>query len=141
MRKCIPVTTLLAVASGLLATGCGGSSGSVTGTVTVDGVPLKTGMVTFHPIAGGPAAIGGINADGIFELAIGSSHSVPPGDYVVTVDAMESVSSTQAPDPKKPPAPPKRITPEKYANKDSSDLKVTVKAGSQKVPLALKSGK
>jgi hypothetical protein len=135
----ISATALVAVALGLLVTGCS-SNGSVSGTATLDGTPLKRGTVTFHPVGGGPAAVGSI-VDGKFELAIGNDRSVPPGDYVVTVEATEEISSAQASDPKKAPAPPKRLTPEKYASKDTTDLKVNVKAGSQKVPLELKSGK
>lgn len=135
----MPAAALAAVL-GLVA-GCSGG-GSVTGTATLDGAPLKRGTVTFHPVAGGPAAMGGIGSDGGYELAIGKDRSIPPGEYVVTVESMEAASSESAPtDPRKPPAPPKRLTPQKYANKDTTDLRVTVKAGSNKVPLELKGGK
>jgi hypothetical protein len=129
----------LAAVFGLVA-GCS-SGGSVTGTVTLDSTPLKRGTVTFHPTFHGPTAIGGINADGTYELAIGNDRSIPPGEYVVTVESMEAASSESSADPRKPPAPPKRLTPQKYANKDTTDLRVTVKAGSNKVPLELKGGK
>lgn len=138
MFKRIPAAVLVAAALGLFVTGCSGG-GSVSGTVTLDGTPLKSGTVTFHPVNGGPTAVGTIGADGKYSLAIGNDRSVPPGDYVVTVEATEPVSSAQASDPKKPPAPPKRLTPDKYASKDTTDLKANIKGGSNSVPLELKS--
>lgn len=138
MTRRIPAAAL-AAALGLLLTGCGGG-GTVTGTVALDGSPVKHGTVTFHPVGGGPAAIGAI-ADGKYELAVGKDRSVPAGDYVVTVDASEPVSSETPADPRKSPAPPKRLTPAKYANKDTTDLKATVKSGTNVIPLELKGGK
>jgi hypothetical protein len=131
-------TVLGAVVLSLFVTGCS-SGGSVSGKVTLDGAPLQSGTVTFHPVNGGPSAVGTISADGKYELAIGNDRSVPPGDYVVTVVATETLSSAQAADPKKAPTAPKRLTPDKYASKDSTDLKVAVKGGGNDVPLELKS--
>jgi hypothetical protein len=123
--------------------GCDGGGGSVSGTVTLDGKPLTSGVVTFHPAAGGASAIGTIGKDGTYTVQIGNDMKLPPGDYLVTVDAGEAVTSDLGPPgaPPKPPPPPKRITPDKYASKDTTDLKATVKAGSNKVPLELKGGK
>jgi hypothetical protein len=138
VTKRIPATAL-AAALGLFATGCRGG-GTVSGTVTLDGAPLKAGTVTFHPVGDGPAAIGSIKPDGSYELAVGAERSIPPGEYVVTVEGNESASSEAPADPRTPPRPPKRITPDKYASKDRSDLRVTLKAGSNKIPLELKNG-
>ena len=124
----------------LFVPGCGGG-GSVTGTVTLDGVALTSGAVTFHPTGTGPAAMGSIGSDGRYELAVGTDKSLPPGEYVVTVDAAEQPPPEQKQTAKKapPPPPPKRLTPNKYANKATSDLKVTVKSGNNVIPLELKS--
>ena len=142
MLKPKKAAAVAAAAMSLFVSGCGGGGGTVSGTVTLDGNPLRLGVVTFHPVAGGPAAIGPVTKDGTFELTIGNDVTIPPGDYLVTVDAGEPTPYEMpvgaAP---KPPPPPKRITPDKYANKDTTDLKVTVKAGSNKIPLDLKSGK
>ena len=130
----------MAAALCLFVSGCS-SGGSVSGSVKLDGNLLKTGVVTFHPVAGGAAAIGPVDSSGNYELFIGKDQAIPPGDYLVTVDAAEATSS-EAPvekGPPRPPPPPKRITPNKYANKETTDLKVTVKAGSNKIPLELKS--
>ena len=134
----MPAAALAAALS--LVAGCS-SDGSVTGTVTLDGAPVKRGTVTFHPVGGGPAAIGGIGADGGYELAIGKDRSIPVGEYVVTVDASEPVSSEAPADPRKLPAPPRRLTPVNYLSKDTSGLRVTVKSGSNVIPLELKGGK
>jgi hypothetical protein len=133
----IRIPAAFVAALGLLAAGCSGG-GSVSGTVTLDGAPLKTGTVTFHPVAGGPTAIGTIK-EGSYELAIGSDRSIPTGEYVVTVEATESPTPEAAADPRSPPKPPRRLTPERYGNKDLSELRATVKAGGNKVPLELKS--
>jgi hypothetical protein len=127
-------------AIGLLAAGCGGS-GSVTGTVTLDGAPLKRGTVTFHPVAGGATAIGGIGADGTYELAVGNDRSIPAGNYLVTVESTEAPSAAAPADPRKPPAAPTRLTPDRYAARETTDLQVTVKGGGNKIPLELKSGR
>ena len=131
----------VAAALCMFVAGCSGG-GSVKGKVTLDGEPLKSGVVTFHPVAGGPAAIGPVSESGEYELSVGTDKSIPPGDYVVTVVATQSAPyETQPPVSAKPPVPPKRITPDKYASKDTTDLKATVTAGNNSIPLELKSGK
>jgi hypothetical protein len=129
-----------AAALGLFAAGCGGGA-SVSGKVTLDGAPVHGGTVTFHPVAGGPTAVGAIQADGSYELAVGNERTVQPGEYVVTVEATEKPSSEAPADPRSPPKAPRRLTPAKYASTETSDLKVTVKPGGNKIPLELKGGK
>jgi hypothetical protein len=124
-----------------LVAGCSGS-GSVSGTVTLDGAPLTSGTVTFHPTAGGPVAIGNIGPDGRYELAVGTDKTVPPGEYVVTVEATEAVTSepTDSKGPPRPPQAPRRLTPDKYADKDKTDLRFTVKSGGNTIDIPLKKG-
>jgi hypothetical protein len=137
------VTTRLraaALAALAVLAGCGGG-GSVSGKVTLDGQPLTSGTVTFHPVGSGPTAIGTIGTDGRYELRIGDDRSVPPGDYLVTVEATEAVTSEPSAAPAKgPPPPPRRLTPEKYAEKDTTDLRFTVKSGGNTIDLPLKKG-
>jgi hypothetical protein len=124
----------------VLVAGCGGGA-KVSGTVTLDGQVLKAGTVTFHPTGSGPTGIGTISPDGRYEIAVGTDKSLPPGDYVVTVEATEAaIASAEQPvgTPPRPPAPPKRFTPAKYADRGTSDLKFTVKPGENKIDLALK---
>jgi hypothetical protein len=134
---------IAAAALSLFVAGCGGGGGTVSGTVTLDGTPIKggVGVVTFHPVGGGPAAMGAVTADGTYTVAIGTETAVPAGEYLVTVEYTETATSEPGPGPPKPPPPPRRLTPEKYANKDTTDLRVPVKAGGNKIPLELKSGK
>ena len=123
----------------LLVTGCGGKyESTVSGTVTLDGQPLTSGSVKFHPVTGGPSAYAMIGADGSYSLKTGDAESLKPGTYSVTVVATE-----------KPPAdlprnamPPigRLITPEKYSRPKTTDLKYDVDAGSNEINLALKSG-
>jgi hypothetical protein len=130
-----------AVAALTLVAGCGGG-GSVSGTVTLDGQPLTSGTVTFHPSGSGPVAIGSIGSDGRYVLAIGNDRTIPPGEYVVTVEATEAVTSEPTPTkgPPAPPKPPRRITPAKYADVSTSDLRFTVEAGGNTINLPLKKG-
>jgi hypothetical protein len=103
--------------------------------VTLDGTPLTKGMVTFHPTGGGALAVGTIDSSGKFRLKTGSSTGLPPGEYLVTVVATEmpegAAASAEEPMPVK-------ITPEKYADKDKSGLKFTVKGGENDFPIELK---
>lgn len=120
----------------------GAAGGTVSGTVTLDGEPLKLGVVTFHPVAGGQSALGPVANDGTYKLNIGNDVSIPAGEYLVTVDAAEPAAYEEGPGgAPKPPRPGKRITPDKYAKKETTDLRVTVKAGANEIPLELKSGK
>ena len=62
---------LVLLALCLLPSGCGsGTWGTTTGTVAVDGKPLDTGVVTFHPVSGGAAAYGQVT-NGSFTLFTG----------------------------------------------------------------------
>jgi hypothetical protein len=80
------LTKLLLLAFGLFAcvvlTGCGKSSGDVTGTVHYQGKPLKGGSVTFAPADGqGPSFTTLINEDGTYTV-----EKVLAGEYKVCVD-------------------------------------------------------
>jgi hypothetical protein len=123
-----------------LSAGCAGG-GSVSGTVTLNDQPLTSGTVTFHPTGDGPLGIATIGPDGRYEIMVGKDRSLPPGDYVVTVEATEAVSSGDWPATKGPPPPPKapkRITPAKYADKKTTDLRFTVKSGENRIDVPLK---
>jgi hypothetical protein len=124
------------------AAGCGkGLPASVSGTVTLDGRPLTTGLVTFLPAASGPVAYGAIGPQGRYSIQTGSKGGLEPGDYSVTVAA-------NAPPPAAPPPAggPKYaepmlllVTPRRYADKQTTPLKATVSPGSQTIDFALES--
>jgi hypothetical protein len=124
----------------LAAAGCGPNAARVSGTVTLDGQPLTTGNVSFHPDGdSGAPAYGQIDAQGRYSLSTGSDAGLPPGKYVAVVVATK--------DPPKPydatgaEIPPIPITPAKYSQVSTSDLRVDVKSGQNDIPLALQSGK
>lgn len=110
----------------LLLAGCGSSNlVSVTGEVTVDGKPLTSGVVTFHPKAAGPVGVANIQSDGSFTAKTGNATGIPPGDYVVTVVATE----VEEPTPENPEPQPKYLAPEKYGDKSTSGLNYTIEGG------------
>jgi hypothetical protein len=122
------------------AAGCSGAAASVSGTVTMDGQPLTTGNVSFYPEGdSGAPAYGQIDAQGRYSLKTGSDLGLTPGSYTVVVvatkDPPEPYDKTGA---ENPPIP---ITPGKYGNVATSDLKVQVNGGRNDIPLALQSAK
>jgi hypothetical protein len=139
-RNCLIAACGLAVSLALLASGCfGPNTASVSGTVTLDGQPLPNGNVSFYPEgseAGAPA-YGQTDAAGRYSLSTGSDAGLAPGKYVaVVVATKEPPQLYDATGAEVPPIP---ITPAKYANVQTSDLRVEVKAGNNDVPLALQS--
>jgi|EndMetStandDraft_8_1072994.scaffolds.fasta_scaffold1016986_1 hypothetical protein len=126
----------------LLSLGCSGpNAASVSGSVTLDGQPLTTGMVSFYPDGGnGAPASGSIDASGNYSLSTGTDVGLAPGKYVAIVVATKD--PPQPYDKTGAEIPPIPITPGKYANTNTSDLHVEVKAGRNTIPLALQaSGK
>jgi len=139
-------TVLLVVVLSLQATGCGPSTGSVSGKVFYKDAPLKGGQVTF------------VTPDKkVFSAEIGEDGSysivgkMPVGDVKIAVDTdylkqQASLPRYSAPaDNKgeyKPPdsaAAAKRYVkiPEKYASPDTSGLTYTVKSGKQEFDIKL----
>jgi hypothetical protein len=112
--------------------GCGAYESSVSGKVTLDGEPLKSGTVVFYPASGGgAAAYGSVQADGSYTLDTGASGGLAAGEYMVTVVA------TTGPQPGFLFG--KMLTPERYGNVKTTDLKFTVKSGGNKIDLPLRS--
>ncbi|MFM7243153.1 MAG: carboxypeptidase-like regulatory domain-containing protein, partial [Planctomycetaceae bacterium] len=67
--------------------GCGRHSASVSGSVTLDGKPLASGVVNFTPAATGPSAYANIGSDGRYVLQTGAQAGLEPGAYKVTFAA------------------------------------------------------
>lgn len=104
----------------------------------LDGKPLTTGVIMLSPARTGPSAYAEIRPDGSYELKTGSEKGLEPGEYVVTVAA-------NAPGPDQPesengaaPAIRPLMTPPQYADVSTSPLRITVKPGSQKWTIDLK---
>jgi hypothetical protein len=136
-RSWLAAVAILLAAS---ATGCfGPNAASVSGTVTLDGQALATANVSFYPDggSGGAPAYGQSDANGRYSLSTGSDTGLAPGKYVaVVVATKEPPQPYDATGSEIPPIP---ITPAKYANVETSDLRVEVKAGKNDIPLALQS--
>jgi hypothetical protein len=86
----------------------------VQGTVTIDGKPLESGVVQFHPPAGQVAA-GEIGPGGAFTLTTRSpGDGVLPGTYQATVTAESADPAQQS------------LIPLRYTRAGSSGLSVTI---------------
>lgn len=110
--------------------GCGNRRGaSVQGNVTLDGVALTSGDVTFTPLGEGRIAYGTIDSSGQYHLQTTNEAGVEPGEYTVTVVATgEPPASDQAPP---------LLTPAKYSDPTTSELKKTVQPGNNEINLEL----
>ena len=115
------------------------SSATVTGKITLDNAPLPTGEVTFYPSAQGALAIGTV-VNGSYELAIGQSDKIEPGDYRVTVVAtgIPAAGLTTGADGRPTETVGERLTPDIYADSATTPLKATVKPGANSLDFDLK---
>lgn len=118
------------------AAGCGGSTVTLTGAVTIDGEPLTTGIVTFHPVDEGPLAIAQIGPDGRYSLNGTGRKRISTGEYLVTVTAVELLEETDSGAGGE--AIPKLLTPAKYGDKGTSGLRHTVTPGENRFDISLK---
>jgi hypothetical protein len=119
----------------LLLIGCGGPHDAyVSGTVTVDGKKIDCGIVSFYPTGGGAAAYSDVFPDGSYRLKTGSRKGLAPGEYIVTIVAIR-VGASESDEL----AAGERLTPERYARTETSDLRRTVKPGKNDIDLALTS--
>ena len=119
----------------LLLAGCNPSTGTVTGTVYLDGKPLDRGSVMFHPTGAGTKSYGEILEGGEYEIHTGTKPGIPPGEYVVTVVATEEMDPVKA--GKERDYLPKSLTPPRYGDVKKSDLKATVQPGSNSLDFKL----
>lgn len=89
-RRELTVSMLLLVAA--LNAGCGGSDPlgrrAVSGTVTLDGVPVKQGRIDFQPLQQGGVPSGATISDG--KYAIPEEKGLPVGKYRVTINAADT---------------------------------------------------
>jgi len=124
------------VALSLGATGCGGGPpATVEGVVRLNGKPLDRGSVTFVPVEGGAGATASIGSGGAYAARTGSLEGLEPGEYVVTVQARGDVIRNAKGGL---PMPGKLLTPAKYTTSKTSDLRATIKPGSNELDLELR---
>jgi hypothetical protein len=121
----------------VLVAGCAKKSnrGTVTGNVTLDGQPLKSGVIRFVPSDGQTATADSIITDGKFNV------SVPPGDKKVSISAPKVTGKQRVYETPDSPTVDivQELLPAKY--NVQSDLTLKVDAGSQQKDFDLKSGK
>ena len=120
----------------LILTGCGNGLSQVSGTVTLDGQPLKAGQdgarvtVQFVPANGvGPNGVGLLDESGIYKIGTGSQFGVPAGEYNVLC----SVAFTQSPGAAK------RSVDPKFSNAKTSGLRFKVESGKNQFDIPLTS--
>ena len=133
MNRSLPIGILVAIAAAL--SGCSrGYNANVNGSVLLEGEPVTSGVVTFHAVQGGPLSLGTLDNAGRYDIFTGRDDGLPSGDYVVTVNSVKG-----APSPGMTPAQMEalRITPARYSNRDSSELRFTVEPGSNIYNIAL----
>ena len=117
--------------------GCSGNMGAqVSGTVTLDDKPLTTGNVAFVPAGGtGTISYGQVDAAGKYTINTATAEGLPPGNYSVTVISTEPLPATAG----EVEITPKVLTPAKYSDASTTDLKIEVKPGKNDIPLKLSS--
>lgn len=116
--------------------GCGRGGARVSGRVMLDGKPLETGSVQFHPASAGPVAYGSIDSQGRFSLAVGAAgNAVPPGRYTATVVAVAAPAAVDA-DVEAVPVP---ITPRRYGDVATSGLSFDIVPGENAIGIDLES--
>jgi hypothetical protein len=119
----------------LLIAGCGdGSTATVSGTVTVDGQPLKEGLIRFVPPSTAAAAVEAPITNGEYTAA-----GVPLGEVQVQISAPKVVGKMKMIDTPESPYVDKveELLPPRY--NVQSELKMTVESGSQEKSFQLKS--
>ena len=108
--------------------GCGGKlPGRISGAVTLDGAPLRTGTIVFHPDMPGAAAYAAIDENGNYTVRTGNDQGLIPGDYVATVVATTG-----------PPPNGKLLTPSRYGNVQQSGLRFAVAPGDNRIDIGLR---
>ena len=137
-RAALPMLFMFAAAA-LAATGCGDSGpemARVSGTVTYQGKPVPKGTVSFvSPEPGRRNATGNLDANGYYRLQTEQpGDGAELGEYDVTLYSHDEPVLDYRP---KVPVKVQRLIPEKYEDPKTSNLKRTVKSGSNTFDLEL----
>ena len=134
MNRCRSVSLCILLCSVLVA-GCAKKSNrsTVKGNVTLDGQPLKTGIIRFVPADGQTSTADSRIVDGKFSV------NVPPGDKRISISAQKVIGKKKAQDMPESPMIDivEEILPAKYNVR--TELTLTVDAGSQEKDFDLKS--
>ena len=131
----LPCCLLLLIAVAC-ADGCGkqANKGTVSGSVTLDGQPLPTGIIRFVPADGGTSTADGQIKDGRFSV------SAPPGEKRVSISAQKVIGKKASQMPGSPMLDvTEEIVPARF--NVQTTLTYTVTVDSQQKDFDLKSGK
>jgi hypothetical protein len=144
LRCCCVACRTVVAAAGLAMLAAGGGCGSsdlplatTYGTVTYKGKPLDHGQVIFtleKPGSGQRAvpSVGGINADGSYEMRTGARKGSPLGRFIVSVHCHKIPTEEEKQALRIMPS----LIPTKYAN-EQSPLRFEVKSGSNEFNIVL----
>ena len=88
LARFLPFALLL-----ILTSGCGGSSASISGTVTYGGEPVGDGSITFIPVDGKGPSVGNPIEAGHYEV-----DNITPGPKLVRIEAYKKVHFAQSSD-------------------------------------------
>ena len=131
------IVAVCVVTCALALAGCANKTnhGTVTGDVTLDGQPLKSGVIHFESADGKTATADATIADGKYNV------EMPPGDKRISISAPKVTGKRKAYDTPDSPTVDivQELLPARY--NAQSDLTLTVTAGSQQKNYDLKSGK
>lgn len=127
LRRAAPVAAVALAA--LLSASCKPATGTVKGTITVNGKPLPSGLITFESEVGNKDAYSAAIQDGAYE-----TDQIPTGPCKISiihsaVPRPEAVGGNDLVPGRKPGAKAAIEVPDKYGRSDTSGLTITVKEG------------
>jgi hypothetical protein len=134
IRLSHPIGRILVTIALVSMIGCStGDTATVNGTVTLDGSPLKEGVVRFVPVDGKTPTASADIKDGKFNA------NVPKGEMRVELSAPKVIGKKKMYDTPDSPVVDEvaELLPERY--NVNSELKITVKGGGQKETFTLES--
>jgi hypothetical protein len=122
----------------LLGTSCTSALNTVEGEVRLKNQPIERAVVTFHPVNNDDIKTirpsGVTDANGKFTLSSGLEPGAAPGEYLVTVTWLKQPpASTKKILSTEPPPEPDDALQGRYADNKASKIKVTIKAGHNKL--------
>ncbi len=123
----------------IAATGCSdsGMESEVSGKVTLDGQPVGPGAVVFAPVDGqSNPADGAIQMNGSYFLKTSREVGLKPGDYKVSVSVFDQPEVQPG---ERSTTPAKLVTPQKYADTETSGLQYTVEPGENTINIEMTS--
>lgn len=114
-----------------------GLESHVSGKVTLDGQPVGPGAVVFAPVDGqSNPADGAIQLDGSYSLKTSRQAGLKAGEYKVSVSVFDQPPVQPG---ERSMTPAKLVTPQKYADTETSGLQYAVEPGDNTINIELSS--